>query len=172
MKNPSLLNSIAAFSLVVSMSLFLFTGCQSKSSESNSKQASAKSSSVDGNQSTKGRPNADEMKKRMEDNINTLVADGTINQSQGDKILEALTANTQRFNGDKKPQDNKQNNQQNTPQNDNNNNNGSGNNTQYSRQNGNTGRNNALSKLVSDGVITQAQADAVMQKIRGNFNGQ
>lgn len=84
------------------------------------------------------------MKKRMQDNINTLVADGTINQSQGDKILEALTANTQRFNGDKKPQDGK--------------------------QNSNSERNNALSKLVSDGIITQAHADAVMQKIRGNFN--
>lgn len=153
------------------MSIFLLTGCQSKSSESSSKQASAKSSNVDGNQSTKGRPNADEMKKRMQDSISTLVVDGTINQSQGDKILEALTANTQRFNGDKKPQDNKQNNQQNTPQNKNNNN-SSGNNTQYSRQNGSAGRNNSLSKLVSDGVITQAQADAVMQKIRGNFNGQ
>lgn len=158
LKKISLLRSVTVLLLIVSTSLFLFTGCQSK--DGTGQTAKAKSN----NKGNMVRPNADEMKKRMQDNIASLVTDGTINQSQADKILEALTANTQRFNGGTQSNNNQQNNQQNPQQNNQQN---SPNNTQGNNRN--MQKNNALSKLVSDGVITQAQADAVMQKIRGNF---
>lgn len=161
LKKFRLLNNAAVFLLIVSASLFLFTGCQNKNNQNSTDQTNTSYSNVNGSQSNNGRPNADEMKKRMQDNINSLVKDGTINQNQANKILEELTANTQRFNGEKRPQNNQQSTQQNTQQNNPNNN-------QANKQN--RQRNNRLSKLVSDGVITQAQADAVMQKIRGNFN--
>lgn len=159
MKKIGLLNKAIIFLLMISISLTIFTGCQSKSSQDNTSQAS--NSSNQGDTSNTKKPNLDEMKKRMEDNISSLVKDGTINQTQADKIVDALTANAQNFNGQRRSSNNQQNSQQNNQQ-AKEQNNGEGNNKQ------NKPRNNRLSKLVSDGVITQAQADAVMQKIRGN----
>lgn len=171
MKEPkkiSLIRKAAVLISIVSMSFFLFTGCQNNTTKKVT--ADAKNS-----QTNQTRPNAEEMKKKMQDNLSSLVKDGTINQSQSDKILEALTANTQRFNGERRSQgngqngnqDNKnngQNNAQKDPQNNDQNNSSSNQGNKPNRQ-----RNNALSTLISDGTITQAQADAVMQKIRGNF---
>ncbi|GLC30830.1 hypothetical protein [Clostridium omnivorum] len=152
MKKHMLFNKIFILSLSAVISMGILAGCQNKNT------ASAKQGTNKG-QNKNRQFNAEDMKKRMEENINSLVADGTINQSQADKIIEALTSNPQGFGGN--GQRNKQNGQKNNGENngqDNQNNNG------QNRQG-----NNALNKLVTDGVITQAQADAVMQKIRGNF---
>jgi competence protein ComGC len=115
----------------------------------------------------------------MEENIKSLVSDGTITQSQADKILEALTQNPGGFGGQRRSggnqqtdgQNGQQNGQGNSSQNGNQNDNQNGNqNWQRNNNDGQNGqRNSALSKLVTDGVITQAQADAVMEKIKGNF---
>lgn len=164
MKKHMLFSKLFILSLSAVISMSILAGCQSKNT------ASAKQGTNNG-QSQNRQFNAEDMKKRMEENINSLVADGTINQSQADKIIEALTSNPQGFggNGQRNKQNGQQNNGQNNAQNpqqnnaqDNQNNNG------QNRQN--RQGNNALNKLVTDGVITQAQADAVMQKIRGNFN--
>lgn len=172
MKKHMLFNKIFILSLSAVISMGILAGCQSKNT------ASAKQGTNKG-QNKNRQFNAEDMKKRMEENINSLVADGTINQSQADKIIEALTSNPQGFGGN--GQRNKQNGQKNNGEN--NGQNAQQNNAQNPQQNNgqdnqnNNGQNkqnrqgnNALNKLVTDGVITQAQADAVMQKIRGNFN--
>ena len=104
------------------------------------------------------------MKKRIQDSIQPLITDGTITQAQADKIVEAFTTNTHKGSSQGNAQNNQKDNTQSNPQN------GNKNNGQ------NKGRNSALTKLVTDGVITQAQSDAVMKKIGGNFthknNGQ
>lgn len=114
----------------------------------------------------------------MQDNIKSLVDDKTITQDQADKIVAAFTENMQGFGGQNR-QRNNQNNDQNGQQNNNQGNTQNGQNNSQSnnqvdgqnRQNGRNGQeNSALKKLVTDGIITQVQADAVMQKIRGNFN--
>lgn len=144
--------------LAISMSIFLFAGCQS----SNNNTASAQTS----NSTTQNtnRPSAEQMKKRIQDSIQPLVTAGTITQAQADKIVEAYTTRPAGNGEKKKAQDNGQNSGQNNQQNS----------TQNSGQNNGQGngqnrqRNNPLSKLVSDGTITQAQADAVAQKIKEN----
>ena len=152
MKKFNLLNNVATSLLVVSMSLFLFTGCQSKNTQNTS------------DKTAKVNFSAEDMKKKMQDNINSLVTEGTINQSQADKVLEELSSN-QMFSGKRKPQSGQTNNQQNyQPKNQQ---------TGQSNSNGNNNPNrkrvDPLSKLVTDSVITQEQADAIMQKVRGNF---
>lgn len=96
------------------------------------------------------------MKSRYEPVLKELVTAGTITQNQADKVLAELTKSM--------PQQgapNRNNNQQNNNQ---------------GQQSGNgNGQNNAgfnrLSGLVSSGVITQAQADAINEKMRGNQGG-
>lgn len=129
--------------LVFTMSIFLFMGCQSKNGTST--QNSAQSSNGRGNF------NKDAMKQRYQNSLQALVKDGTITQDQSNKILDSLTTNMNNFGGRRGSQNN-QGNQQN--------NNG---NNQTSRP-----RSNPLSKLVSDGVITQQQADKIMENLRGN----
>jgi polyhydroxyalkanoate synthesis regulator phasin len=96
------------------------------------------------------------MKSRYEPVLKELVTAGTITQDQADKVLAELTKSM--------PQQgapNRNNNQQNNNQ---------------GQQGGNgNGQNNAgfnrLSGLVSSGVITQAQADAINEKMRGTQGG-
>lgn len=136
--------------LAITMSVALFAGCQSKDASSNTKQTNTQTS-----QSNNKKLSADEMKKRTQDSIKPLITAGTITQAQSDKIVETLTANRTNNSGQKKSQNGQQGNQ----------------NSNQSKT-----KTSPLSKLVSDGVITQAQADAVMQKMKGNFknknNGQ
>lgn len=132
--------------VVIIMSVSLFAGCQNKSSNSGTEQT------ANNNTQSSKRPDPEQMKKRMQDNIKPLVSDGTITQAQADKIIEAMTTNNRK----NRSQGNQQNNNSNNSQNSNQSN------------NPNRPRNNALSELVSNGTITQAQEDAVMQKIRGN----
>lgn len=144
---------ILIFSILTIMLLTL-AGCQSKSNStvqaSNGKTFSRKGF------------NPQQMKQKMEDGLKALVADGTITQSQSDKILAALSTNSYSGRGQRTNNSNNNNQSSGTNNNSQSNNNSQANNGQ------NRQRFNPLSKLVSDGVITQTQADAVMQKLRGN----
>lgn len=140
--------------VIISVFTLAFTGCQSK------KQASQNQSN---GQFMQDRTNA------IKDNVQALVTDGTINQGQADKIIEALTVNRQGFQGQRPQQNGQQNNQQSGQSN-----NGQQapptdgqNNGQGQRQN--MQRPNLLEKLVTDGTITQEQADIVMQKAMAGF---
>lgn len=162
MKRTNFFSKAMILSLTVGMTMFVFAGCGNSAAQtsSNSTQSTTQSTSQNSN-----KPNAEQRKKKIQDSIQPLVSDGTITQAQSDKIVEALTSNTHKQGSQGSSQNNQQSNQQNSSQQSNNQNNGQ-----------NKPRNNPLSKLVSDGVITQAQADAVMKKIGGNFghknNGQ
>lgn len=146
-KNKKIYKIITAL-LVFGLVTFLFAGCQSNN-------ASAK---TQGN----GRGfNQEQMKQRYSDKLKELVTNGTINQTQSDKILTALT--TQMQGGFRRSQSNGQGNSESGNQS-NNQNSAQGN--QQNRQSF-----NPLSKLVQDGTITQQQADTVWQSLRGNRNG-
>ncbi|MBL4932651.1 hypothetical protein [Clostridium paridis] len=156
MKNKSILKKAIIPALVLGITASILTGCQSKNNSNNNKQANGKGYFKQGGQ----RMDPEERKKQMQTNIDALVADGIITKDQGTKILEALTSNTRNQNG-----------QANNSNQDNNNNNNNNNNSNNNSENGNKNRQrfNPLSKLVSDGVITQDQADKVLQKVMGNF---
>lgn len=144
MKGKKIFGKAAVLLLSVSISVLSFTGCQSKKQTTGNSNRSGMTS--------------EQMKERVEENIKSLVTDGTITQAQADKIAEAYSNRT--FGGG---QNSQKNNQQNSQQNK----------QQSSQQNSqNRGGFNPLSQLVSDGVITQAQADAVTEKMRGNFTRQ
>lgn len=138
--------------LVFAVITLLFAGCQNNN-------ASAQTS---GN----GRGfNQAQMKQRYSDKLKELVTNGTINQTQSDKILTALT--TQMQNGFKRSQNNGQGNSQSGNQsNSQNSNQSNGQGNQQNRQSF-----NPLTKLVQDGTITQQQADTVWQSLRANRNG-
>lgn len=135
MKKHKLFKKTTVYLFSIGMSILLLAGCQSKNTQSSNAQNT-------------NRPSQEQMKKRMQDNIQPLVTAGTITQEQADKIIAAYTT---------RPAGNKQNRSQDKQQNNN------------QRNNQNRQKNNPLSKLVSDGVITQAQADAVMEKMKSNF---
>jgi polyhydroxyalkanoate synthesis regulator phasin len=141
MKKYNFLSKTTVCLITVSMSIFLFAGCQSSSTQA----ASTTTQSSSTKNSNKLSP--EEMKKKVQDNIQPLVTAGTITQDQADKIVTAYTTRAT-GSGQNKSQDKQQNNQQGNTQ--------------------NKQKNNPLTKLVTDGVITQAQADAVMPKMKGN----
>ncbi|KUO73379.1 MAG: hypothetical protein APF77_13735 [Clostridia bacterium BRH_c25] len=105
-------------------------------------------------------PDSEEMKKNMETGINSLVAAGTIDQAQADQVLEALTSRAQSTDGQDRPKKTPQSGQDNNEQN------GQPTPPQDGKPNNRGG--GSLSKLVEDNVITQAQADAIMEKIQEN----
>jgi polyhydroxyalkanoate synthesis regulator phasin len=143
MKNSRKIISIL---IVASMSIGLFVGCSSKTAAT-----SATANTGSGN-TRKFDPAA--MKTNYENVLKTLVTAGTITQAQSDKVLEAVTKATPKSGDQGTNQSGDKNSQVKT--------NGTGN-TQ------NRTRNNPLSALVTSGVITQAQADAINQKIRENM---
>lgn len=150
MKRRNFLSKATLTLIAISMSVALFAGCQSNSSSNNTSSQTTQASS---NNTQKGnRPNAEQMKTRIQDSIKPLVTAGTITQDQADKIVTAYTTRPA-GNEQNKSQDKQQNNQ-------------NGNNANNGQKGQNRQRFNPLSKLVTDGVITQAQADAVMQKIK------
>lgn len=148
MKKHNFLSKTISCLIAVSISAALFAGCQSKSTTSGTAQTTNKAA-----QSSNTKPNSDEMKNQMQESIKSLVTAGTITQSQADKITETLTSNAP-------SKDNEQT--------------GTQSNSQPPQGNGQ--KSSPLSKLVTAGTITQTQADAVMQKMKGNrpanINGQ
>lgn len=154
MKKHSLFRKTTTYLLSIGMSIFILMGCQSNAN--NTSQANGKN--PEGN-----RPSQEQMKERIQDSIQPLITAGTITQEQADKIIAAYSTRPSRSQQNK-TQDKQQNDQQNNQQS--NNENSSQDNNETSNQN--RQRFNPLSDLVTNGVITQAQADAVTEKIRGN----
>jgi polyhydroxyalkanoate synthesis regulator phasin len=155
---------------VLSITGLLLTGC---SSSNKNTQANAATQDQQGQQSEQNGKNfganLEERKKQMEDSVNSLVSDGTITKDQGTKVLAALTSSTQRPNGQK---NNNNGNGQGNANSNNQNNNQQGQkgqqapNNQNGQSKGFRGNFNPLSQLVSDGTITQEQADKIMEKVR------
>ncbi|AKN33594.1 hypothetical protein Ccar_23340 [Clostridium carboxidivorans P7] len=167
MKKHNLFSKSVMCLVAVAMSVSLFAGCGSKSSTSTGSSSTKQTTSQSSNKTS----NSDERKTQIQESLKALVTAGTINQTQSDKILTALTTKPDNKSGDNKPpQDNGQNNNQNQQSNQ------QGNGQANSQGNDQNKGKSPLSKLVTDGVITQAQADAVMQKISANMpqknNGQ
>jgi len=146
--------------MLISMSMIVLTGCGSKKAA----VTTAKAGGFD--QST--------MKKQIETSIQSLIDTKAITADQGTKIVTALTANTGRTMGQKpagagaKPTDG-------TPP--------AGGGTAPARDttggtdagpgaNGGGPFTSALTALVTDNTITQAQADAVTAKISTLLQGQ
>lgn len=146
MKKHNFFSKTTVTVLAISMSIFLFAGCQSKGNDTGTAQTTSNTTQ------NSNKPSAEQMKKRIQDSIQPLVTAGTITQAQADKIITAYTTRPTGDGQKNKTQDKQQNNQQGNNQN-------NGQNKQ---------RNNLLSKLVADGTITQAQADAVTQKVKEN----
>jgi len=143
------LNKITSGLIIISIVVFLFVGCQSSSAKS----SSVAQESAQGNR-RKFDPVA--MKKQYEDALKGLVTDGTIKQTQSDKVLVALTKNVPKVGTQAKNRNNTQSSQKN--------------NQQTGTQN--SIRRSPLSELVTSKVITQAQSDIIMEKTRGNFKRQ
>lgn len=156
MKKRKFFSKAASCLVAVSMSVVLFAGCQSSS------KTTSQSNSTSTSQTSNAQPSHEQMKKKIQDSIQSLVKAGTITQAQANKIITAYVS---------RPSGNNQNklNNQNKPTDKTKNDGGS--------QAKNPQNKNPLSKLVDEGVITQAQANAVMQKIgnpadKGNAQGQ
>ena len=146
MKKLNYFKNIVICLITVCMSAAVFIGCQSKSITSSTSKSTTSS---------------DDRKTQIQNSIKSLVTDGTITQSQSDKIVTALTS---------KPTGNQQGGQPSGQASSQSNSKPSG--KPGDNQNeGQKPKNSPLSKLVSDGTITQAQADAVMQKLGKGSRG-
>lgn len=160
MKKHNLLSKATLSLIAVSMSVVLLGGCQSSKSNTDTSKVSSNSTESSSTKNTTSdttqdstKPTEEQMKTQTQESIQPLITAGTITQAQADKIVTALsTRPAKNSDNQSKPQDNGQTTQQEKPQND-----------------GQIGKGGPLSQLVTDGVITQAQADAVMEKVRGNF---
>jgi competence protein ComGC len=152
MKTHNYFKNIVICLIMVCMSAVAFIGCQSKSTTS----STSKSTTSSTNKST---ASSDDRKTQIQNNIKSLVTDGTITQSQSDKIVAALTSN---------PTGNQQGGQPSGQPNSNSKPSGKPSDNQNKGQ---KPQNSPLSKLVSDGTITQAQADAVMKKLGKGSQG-
>lgn len=151
MKNSKISSKVVVILLTLTMSVFLFAACnKSTASSQNSGQ----------NSTGRRQFNKDAMKQRYQNSLQALVKDGTITQDQSNKILDTLTANIDNMGRGGRRPNNQGNNQ----------NNGGQNNNGYNQTS--RSRNNPLGKLVSDKVITQDQADKVMNALRPNRQNQ
>lgn len=133
--------------IVASISIAALSGCSSKA---------ANAASNNNKTQMRRNFNPSAMKTRYETVLKELVSNKTITQDQSDKIIAEITkqiSNRPQNSGNKK---NWKNNKQGGTQ---------GSNGQH-KNSGNRG--NQLSSLVSSGVITQAQADTITQKLREN----
>ena len=139
MKNSKLINKKLMFLLFLSLSIFIFAGCQSKAAANDSK----------GNNRNNKSFSASDMKNKMKDSINPLVINKTLTKVQEDKILAALTTTSNK-------KTNASGNSQ-TPKS------GQESGAQGSRTNMQT---TVLNKLVTDKVVTKAQSDAVTKVIK------
>jgi polyhydroxyalkanoate synthesis regulator phasin len=161
----------------LSISGLLLTGCSSANKNDSAQASTPNQQNQQGHQGNGNfAANAEERKKQMETDVNALVSDGTLTKDQGTKVLEALTTLTQRPNGQGRGKNTQNSNGQGNQNNNQGSNNQSGQNNQQGQgtQNGNgtkgnRGNFNPLSKLVSDGVITQDQATKVMEKVKADM---
>jgi hypothetical protein len=144
---------IISILIVASMSVALFAGCSSKTADTSSATNQTTTNGRPGNGNNRSFDPA-AMKTRYESVLKDLVTAGTITQDQSDKVLEAVTKNI--------PNPGSKGSNQSSDKNSQSQNNQAGNGQ-------NRTRNNPLSALVTSGVITQAQADAINQKLRGNM---
>ncbi|MEQ8156838.1 MAG: hypothetical protein ABRQ25_18510 [Clostridiaceae bacterium] len=147
------ITGIAVISLVVlSLSSAVLSGCSNTKTLGN--QNSANSENTGGKASKPQNKFLDEIKGSLA----ALVKDGTITQEQSDKILSALTSNKS-DNSQKKSASNDSN---------------GGKSAENKGKSSASGRHigidsKALVQLVTDKVITQAQADAVINKIKSSL---
>lgn len=183
MKKAKILRSLSLIVIIFSISAFMFTGCQKKTDNTTAQNNQNQNATRGQN---RGNFDPAQMKTRMSDSIKSLVDDKTITQEQSDKIVEALTSNMGNF-GNRGNGNNGQTYQKNNNKNGNTANNGSSSNknstgsdtTQGSNSNGdnkpsqgnnpNNPRNKAINDLVTQGVITQDQANKVLEKIQSGF---
>jgi len=143
MKNAKKITSIL---ILASMTMVLFVGCGSTKTDTT---ANTNTNATD-SQTRKSDPTA--MKTLYSDTLKSLVTDGTITQAQSDQVLEAVTKNVPQNTGtDKSSGTDKSKGTDKTD--------GTGKST------GTKTKNNRLSELVTSGVITQAQADTINQKV-------
>lgn len=183
MKSRRILTVLLIFSLTITM--FTLTGCGSKKSGTNNSQGAQKNAG--GQQFS-----AENIKKMLDDNLSTLVQDGTITAEQEDKVINAISDNMKKRmasitgfprngqrNGGERPSGSPGGNRQ-WRQDGNNN---SGTNNDAKGNGGTDGSNNSagrqrgamysteLKSLVKDGTITQKQADAIEEALANGFGG-
>ena len=138
MKNAKKITSIL---IVASMTMVLFVGCGSTKTDTTT---NTNTNATTNSQTRKSDPTA--IKTLYSDTLKSLVTDGTITQAQSDQVIESVTKNvpqdteTGKSAGTDKPKD-------------------------TGKSTGTKPKNNRLSELVTSGVITQAQADTINQKI-------
>ena len=144
MKNAKKITSIL---IVASMTMVLLVGCGSAKADT---ATNTNTNATTKSQKRKSDPTA--IKTLYSDTLKSLVTDGTITQAQSDQVLEAVTKNvpqdtekvksagTDKSSGTDKPKD-------------------------TGKSTGTKPKNNRLSELVTSGVITQAQADTINQKV-------
>lgn len=163
MKKSSFFKKASFLFASVLMTAALFAGCSSSKTSKDASSSKPKKSF-----------NSSQMKTRLKSSIDSLVKDGTITQSQEDQIVTALSSGF----GQRRQNQNNNSGSGSNNQNGNQNNNGGQNGQQKGnfQNGGHNFQNSALSKLVTDKVITQAQADKVTQamssNMRPNRNGQ
>jgi hypothetical protein len=167
--NQSAKIKTAVVSVVLAVSsVVLFTGCQQVSNLIHHTSSSSSASSGS------GRLNGADMTSRIQTGLKGLVSKGTITQAQSDKIEPVLTAAFSNFGANRG-----QGGQGQRPQQANGNSSGSnpaGNSSAASGSSGSGqqrgfGGSDLLSSLVSNGTITQAQSDAVIQAIMPQRQG-
>lgn len=146
--------------------IFLFAGCQNNSS-SNS-QNSSKASTAENND------NSQKMKENFQSKLKELVTAGTITEAQSSKILSALTTNMGKMGNGARPENGGNPPDKSSSQQLGNKDDGQSSNNGQTPDNGNGQQDrskNPLSQLVTDGVITQDQADKVMTALMGDRQG-
>lgn len=145
MKNAKKFTSIL---IIASISMVMFAGCSSKKADTSSQTTTT-------GQTVNRKFDPAVIKTRYEDALKSLVTAGTITQVQSDKVLEAVTKNVPQSGNQSKGENNKPNGQQSNQQGQ----------TKGTGSGQNRPRNNQLSALVTSGVITQAQADTINEKV-------
>ena len=137
MKNAKKITSIL---IVASMVMVLFVGCGSTKTDTTT------NANTNATNSKTRKFDTTAIKTLYSDTLKSLVTDGTITQVQSDQVLEAVTKNV--------PQDTETGKSAGTDKS-----------SDKNKPTGTKPKNNRLSELVTSGVITQAQADTINQKV-------
>ncbi|MCE5220257.1 MAG: hypothetical protein LLF98_03035 [Clostridium sp.] len=143
MKNAKKITSIL---IVASMTIVLFVGCGSTKTDNTTNT----NTNATNSQTRKSDPTA--IKTFYSDTLKSLVTDGTITQAQSDQVLEAVTKNV--------PQDTETGKSAGTDKLS-----GTDKSKGAGKSAGTKPKNNRLGELVTNSVITQAQADIINQKV-------